>query len=462
MSALRNMESAISGLVNRVFGRMFRGHVELVELARKLGREMEDHKAVSVARIYVPNEYVVYLSSSDRSHYSSFERSATRELADYLTQRARHDGFTLLSAPVVTFETDSDLRNGEYGIACRVVDPPEPTPEELAGAVPTVPPEQNVPFTPYEPPVDLLVGDDPDEDGDVIIGDAMPAAIADNDDADDDGPAPLAAVPDLPDEDAADDAVVQDDVPETDPESADAAPAVADDSDEDESADADVAPEPVARVDEEADEAGAADDPVIDAPPPPSSTDDEGRRNGDGPSEPAIAVPPIPPAEAPRKPVIPPPSFGPRAPDPVVTPFRKTPPSPPPAPPQPIAPDHTNDGLAGVSGTQMMPPAPPAEDEVIQEEVSLIIDGRRNRLSKRTTTLGRSRDCDVSVSDANASRHHAEIRHIGLDYFLVDLGSTNGTYVNGQRVRRHAIADGDRIVIGTTEMIVEHIKTGRR
>ena len=49
------------------------------------------------------------------------------------------------------------------------------------------------------------------------------------------------------------------------------------------------------------------------------------------------------------------------------------------------------------------------------------------------------------------------MRHIGLDYFLVDLGSTNGTIVNGQRIRRHPLAHGDRILIGTTEIVVEHL-----
>ena len=98
---------------------------------------------------------------------------------------------------------------------------------------------------------------------------------------------------------------------------------------------------------------------------------------------------------------------------------------------------------------------------MVHEEVSLIVGGRRVRLTRRTSTLGRSRDCDIPISDPNASRQHAEIRHIGLDYFLVDQNSTNGTYVNGQRIRRHALADGDRITIGTTEMIVEHITVER-
>jgi pSer/pThr/pTyr-binding forkhead associated (FHA) protein len=71
------------------------------------------------------------------------------------------------------------------------------------------------------------------------------------------------------------------------------------------------------------------------------------------------------------------------------------------------------------------------------------------------TTLGRTRDFDIVVPDPNVSRVHAEVRHIGVDYYIVDMGSTNGTEVNGQVITRHALADGDVIVMGTTEIRVE-------
>ena len=66
MSVLRNIEHKLEGLFEGVFGRAFRTHVQPVELARKLVKEMEDHKVVSVSRVYAPNEYTVYLAPSDR------------------------------------------------------------------------------------------------------------------------------------------------------------------------------------------------------------------------------------------------------------------------------------------------------------------------------------------------------------------------------------------------------------
>jgi pSer/pThr/pTyr-binding forkhead associated (FHA) protein len=87
--------------------------------------------------------------------------------------------------------------------------------------------------------------------------------------------------------------------------------------------------------------------------------------------------------------------------------------------------------------------------------MTLVVGGRRHSVSKRVTTIGRSRDNDVVVNDPNVSRRHAEIRHVGLDYYLVDLESTNGVQVNGHTTRRHALSGGDTIVVGTTQIRVE-------
>ena len=64
--------------------------------------------------------------------------------------------------------------------------------------------------------------------------------------------------------------------------------------------------------------------------------------------------------------------------------------------------------------------------------------------------LGRSRDVDVQIEDPNVSRRHAEIVQEGSTYWLVDLGSTNGTEVDGRRVQRVRLADGSRFTIGET------------
>jgi len=288
MSLLRDIEQKIEGLFERGFRRAFRSSLQPVELARKLAREMEDHKTISVSRVYVPNEFTVYLAPQDRQSFASYEQSLTTELAAYLDAHARTAGLSLVAPPTVSLITDSDLRVGEFGISCRMAEAPPAEPEPDAAEAAEAPPQ----------------------------------------------------------------------------------------------AEAAARPEPPAPVD-------------------------------------------VPPAEPVPPPVTPPP------------------------PPRPYQP------LEGVSGTQVISAQEARDAGLTPEVMTLVVGVNRTKVTKRVSTLGRSRDCDVVVPDPNASRVHAEIRHVGLDYYLVDMGSTNGTEVNGQVVKRHALAHGDTIVMGTTEIHVE-------
>jgi pSer/pThr/pTyr-binding forkhead associated (FHA) protein len=67
--------------------------------------------------------------------------------------------------------------------------------------------------------------------------------------------------------------------------------------------------------------------------------------------------------------------------------------------------------------------------------------------------IGRSKDCDVQLADPNVSRRHAELRQEGTAYWLVDLDSTNGVVVNDRRLKRAKLETGDRITIGSTELV---------
>ncbi|GAA3738903.1 FhaA domain-containing protein [Salinactinospora qingdaonensis] len=73
-------------------------------------------------------------------------------------------------------------------------------------------------------------------------------------------------------------------------------------------------------------------------------------------------------------------------------------------------------------------------------------------LNTQVTLLGRGTDCDLRLVDNGVSRHHAEIRVADDEAVLVDLGSTNGTFVNGQQVKRARLVDGTRISLGRTTM----------
>ncbi len=274
MSVLRTIESKIEGLFEGVFGRAFRTHVQPVELARKLAKEMDEHRSVSVSRVYVPNEYTVYLSAADREQFAAYEGSLVGELQEYLTEHARREAYALLTPPRVRFATDDDLAVGEFGIATRVSQPEDGVPSLPAAA-------RSVSVAVAAPPVPLTVP----------------------------SPAPLP----------------------------DAAPSTT----------------MVYRPREL-----AADDP-------------EGN-------------------------------------------------------PQP---------------------------EPARELVTLTLAGRAHPITSRSVVIGRSRECDLRVADGNASRRHAEVVQDGAAYLVVDLGSTNGTELNGRRITREKLTDGDRITIGATDLV---------
>jgi hypothetical protein len=252
LTVLRTIEQKIEGLFEGIFGRAFRTNVQPVELARKLVKEMDDHRTVSVSRVYVPNEYTVYLSTPDRDQFQSYEASLRNELQEYLAEHARRESYALLTPPTVSFETDEDLTIGEFGIATRVA-------QGRSGAA-----EQQ-------------------------------------------------RAPQL--------------------------------------------------------EAGAT---MV---------------------------------------------YKPRTPLPVE--------------------------------------GPPADIALAQEIVTLTVDGKRHEVDKRRVVIGRSKECEIKLSDPNTSRRHAEVRQEGAAYWLVDLDSTNGSAVNGHRTARAKLESGDTITIGSTDLLFE-------
>jgi Protein of unknown function (DUF3662)/FHA domain len=268
MGVFRSIEHRIESLVEGAFGRAFRSHVQPVELARKLAKEMDEHKTVSVSRVYVPNEYVVYLSSEDRETLPPAD-ALTTELGDYLADHARREGYALLSTPRVLLETDDDLAIGEFGIATRMVQ--------------------------------------------------RQRAMANG------------------------------------PESPDG------------------------------DEAAAA------------------------------PAPPVPAAELGATKIF-----------------------------QAPAPD-----TAAVSADEA------AQLGLARQPAAVVVAGTRHELSGRIAVLGRSKDCDVPVDDPNVSRRHAELRHENGGWWVVDLGSTNGIEVNGRKVDRTKLVNGDHLVLGQTDVLFE-------
>lgn len=80
---------------------------------------------------------------------------------------------------------------------------------------------------------------------------------------------------------------------------------------------------------------------------------------------------------------------------------------------------------------------------------------QRWQLDSDQITIGRSSDCGIVLTDPNASRNHAELSRRGEEWWIIDLGSTNGTLVNDSLVKERRLSPGDRIRIGSSEMVFE-------
>ena len=82
-------------------------------------------------------------------------------------------------------------------------------------------------------------------------------------------------------------------------------------------------------------------------------------------------------------------------------------------------------------------------------------DGRRIEIGETPLVIGRMPECDVALSDPNVSRRHAEVRRQGTGFVVVDLGSTNGTRVNGAQIKERVLNNGDEITVGASKLRFE-------
>ena len=320
MGFLRRIESRLEGVFEGGNGRTFRSHVQPVELARKLTKEMDDNKVISVQQVYVPNAYTVFLAPDDREQFLAYEARLRTELAGYLTEHARREGYSLPGRARVMIETADELEVGTFGIAAEMEETPPPVAMDSPLAAEALPAEFGggaVPAAETAPPV-----------------------------------APVVPIPPV--------------APILDPFAADAA-----------------------------DEFAPA-----------------------APTPPATPVPPV----VPAAPVI------------AAAAVAATTPAPDPVPAPPVEP----------------PVAPPAA-----ASWTLIWPGGAVPIGDKALVIGRSKDCDVPLADGNVSRRHAELGRSEEGFVLRDLDSTNGTMVNGRRIRSATIGAGDEITIGMSTLRIE-------
>lgn len=373
MALLRNLEQSLSGLVEGTVGRVFRTEVRPTEIARKLAREMEINKRVSLSRTYAPTDYIVYLSPEDRARYAGVEASIAEELGAYLLEHARRERLVLVRRPLVEFRTDQRLRLGEFGIEARTApisaEEAPPRAESAPAPAPARAPVRAVQPDPIGTP-------DPEPDYDEIDHDLEPGYED-----------PYAGDP-FGGDDAS--------------QPADYEPA-------------DHEPEPELEVPHADDWLDPVDDweaPVR--------------------AEAAAPAPPRPSAPAP----VPPAPLQPHA---------------------PAAPLGTPWVDPGLRGAQTPPPvAAPRPSAPVTPPLTIVVDGAVHQLHGDHAILGRSRKNEIVISDPSVSRQHVELRRDEQGWYAVDLGSTNGTMIDGQPLTGpQRLRPGARIEVGHAPAVIE-------
>jgi hypothetical protein len=123
MGVFSKLENMMQGAVEGPFNRLFRTHLEPVELANKLTRAMEAHLQIGHERKLAPNVYEVSLSKRDYARFNAYAQSLAQQLSQALIEVARDRGYTLTSKPVIQFIESDTVGTGQAHIECQTVDP---------------------------------------------------------------------------------------------------------------------------------------------------------------------------------------------------------------------------------------------------------------------------------------------------------------------------------------------------
>jgi hypothetical protein len=120
--ALQEFERRLERLVEGVFAKAFRRGLTPIEVGRRLTREMDVRRTVGVRGLIAPNQFRVHVSADDHAVIAKIEQRTTRDLAGYVREHAREEGYVLVGPVEVTFEVDEKLGAGEFLVASDMVE----------------------------------------------------------------------------------------------------------------------------------------------------------------------------------------------------------------------------------------------------------------------------------------------------------------------------------------------------
>jgi hypothetical protein len=121
--ALQEFERRLERLVEGVFAKAFRRGLTPIEVGRRLTREMDVRRTVGVRGLIAPNAFKVAVSKDDHANViAKMEQAVTRDLAGYVREHAREEGYVLVGPVDVTFDVDESLGAGEFLVTSDMVE----------------------------------------------------------------------------------------------------------------------------------------------------------------------------------------------------------------------------------------------------------------------------------------------------------------------------------------------------
>ena len=134
---VRRMENFFEQYIEGFFNARFSGALQPVEIAKRLGRDMEGDRTVGVNQVYVPNHYCVFLGPADYERFLPYGQAIRDELATYVAAEARRKGYTIIGKPIVDINVDEVLRRGRFRVTSRYSEPlPDETETQNTGSLP--------------------------------------------------------------------------------------------------------------------------------------------------------------------------------------------------------------------------------------------------------------------------------------------------------------------------------------
>ncbi len=135
MSLLKDLELKLERLVEGAFAKGFKSSLQPVELAKRLDRQMEAGRTVSVSKIYIPNEYTIRLSPADFAAFADFQDKLVNELKAYLDKRRKEKNYALMGTLSVVLMEDTALPLGRAEVEARLVTPSQMENSEATASV---------------------------------------------------------------------------------------------------------------------------------------------------------------------------------------------------------------------------------------------------------------------------------------------------------------------------------------